>query len=1427
MKLYLLFVFFHFVTSEGPHLFPLGVRRPDTDPVGELPSARESPVPLHIYEDDDALITCVVRSIGQNTVVWKRKEGDRWKVLTAGQERVTIDQRFQVLHDQGGDVWVLAVKEVNRNDSGLYSCEVNSVPEVRSYHQLNVLSRDLVPPTQDSATDRAGNHNYTECCIALNVSQSCLGFCNIHSILEGTTGQDPEHCETDFQSIVRCMADGRNHVPCCMEEKVPDICQDVCRGEYTVITDNIKTHFSCAAYTEQTLACIVEGIELLPSQPLDVQVIPLTDSSFGVEWKSPYNIPHNLTEYTVNVTMLKSFDSTSVTDIASEEQNNSQAIVTPHSVQVNVKVTDNQSNYVVIKELVPFTMYEVTLVAKNKHGSSLPSNPVRSLTLIPGNMRSVFPKKVPVLPDIPHCCAENGIQEKGCVDKLCGLVENKGAQLEVANLMICAPWATTAFKCLANGMDHTPCCRARGLPRICQDLCSGNLTQFDFSYFRCIKYMPSYISCLMEGYGVLPGSPNGVRISNVDLDFAIVHWEPPKSLGDTVVNYNVYYRPLHDNQEYSVITDVNSPLILEHLQSNTMYEVYVAAANVHGIGDPSQRVMFSTLSKKYEAELEMNENDYNVTACCVNAGLSTSCMPLCSYDASMSQLKMLAGVCGAEFFKLIRCGAGGRNHTPCCTRRGVSPPCLPVCSGTLIQSLITTTHTCIPYIGNIVQCFEEGTGKLPGPISELHALEITDSDITLTWKPPTEGANVTDYLINYKKVDNTSIHETVLKLDNLLNTTSTTEKITGLETGKLYKIFVVARNEHGTSLPSSILHVNISKTVVGDKGLAAVTTPPHSLAVSSHSATYVTISWQPPEFSQPAEQLIYRVFYKASSDTNFHSSDTTVTSHTLENLHPNTQYIFYITAILPKKGQSLPSETLIAWTDPAYPAFVEPPTVHPINLVVEGSSMTILCIAMGTPMPTISLYISGRLVRQEITRHMVTVVHNVTRDMNHISCYADNGYGTPMEARRRIIISYQPHLTANGIKMATHGDTVTLECLVEAHPDPKMVFWKDFANRIPVIQDPKHEIVIIKNNEEEDKWTMHLVIKNIDDSDGGEYYCHAENGFGNATQAVSVRLRNVPAVNNVTQCCMEQNVTSACMDACSFYLDIDAVIDRPECIGEFDKLMKCASDGSDHRACCAQNNVERSCLDWCRGEPLVAEDNKLCLLQYTKRIMSCFREGRDRLPGPPQNVRVERIDDHSVLVRWDPPLKNPHTVEMYRVFWRPANSKSPAYKNDSKTTSLKISSLKSGVIYECVVKAGNIRGTSTLTEPLRFSTDEKYITSAASVGEEHSQFGMAAGLVFMIVFLVGVVAGAVWFVRTRSLLGHKSTGGVAFENPSYLREVNMDHIQSGDANTSSGMNHSGWKHEQLHVPSSTEVAPSIYEELKLGQDGVGFKRLKP
>lgn len=65
--------------------------------------------------------------------------------------------------------------------------------------------------------------------------------------------------------------------------------------------------------------------------------------------------------------------------------------------------------------------------------------------------------------------------------------------------------------------------------------------------------------------------------------------------------------------------------------------------------------------------------------------------------------------------------------------------------------------------------------------------------------------------------------------------------------------------------------------------------------------------------------------------------ETSITSHTLEGLKPNTKYIIYTIAVS-KQGASLPSETLLAWTDPAYPAFVEVSSAaHAQNLIRRGS----------------------------------------------------------------------------------------------------------------------------------------------------------------------------------------------------------------------------------------------------------------------------------------------------------------------------------------------------------------------------------------------------------------------------------------------------------------------------------------------------------
>ncbi|XP_046969114.1 Ig-like and fibronectin type-III domain-containing protein 2 isoform X1 [Vanessa cardui] len=1399
-----------------------------------------------VKSGEDALLTCVVLGARGKPVLWKRARD--LQVLTAGGVRVTRDERVTVLHDdseeplqgpgimKGGDVWALVIKSVKPSDAGLYMCELNTEPPVRSFHKLTVISRGLTPPENQNVTDSysanvptmALAHNYTDCCVSANVTKSCLGYCSIQSILDGP-GQDPEACQADFPAIVKCMADGRNHVPCCIQEHIPDICQDVCRGEYSPVTDNIKTHYSCAASMEKTLACIVEGIELLPSPPEDVEVEPLNEKQLNVSWSPPTENAESVTEYIVNVTTLRSFDAHLIDPSESSLKNVSNKMIQSFTY----KVPSNKT-FLVLNDLLPFTMYEVTVTSYNIHGSSLPSYGIRSLTLTPGKMRTTEVASAPKLPDVRSCCINAGVNHYGCVDKLCDPTKTFEIGLQVTDLMICAPWAGTTFGCLANGLDHTPCCRSRGLPESCLPLCSGNITTLDFNHFKCLRFMNSYTNCLLQGYGVLPGPPSRLHLTNIDTDYAVVHWAPPAALADTVQYYNLQYKSLSSEEDYRILGKVQSPFILEDLESNADYEIFVEAVNEHGVGEASPRLIFRTQSQVIEEE-EENANAYNITACCERVQLSTVCMPLCSYDAKMSDLRTLAPLCEQEFNKLVRCGAGGRNHETCCARRGVPAACRGACAGAYSGLF----YTCIAYVGNIVQCFEEGTGFLPGPPREVHAV-VSHDKLFLDWTAPTDGANTTSYTVHWQKVGNNTqpYYYNSVQLDNQMNVTQTMARIEGLEVNSTYHLFVVAVNEHGTSLPSSMLLINITDGDKDNKEVSGIPSPPHSLSVSSHSATWLALSWQPPQFSLPDEKISYTLYYKMpgqNNQGNVTKIATTVTGHTLEKLTPNTQYVAWVKAHS-DAGDSLPSETLLAWTDPAYPAFVEPPTINPVNLVVEGTSMTILCIAMGTPTPTISLYISGRLVRQEVTRHMVTVVHNVTRDMDLISCYADNGYGTPMQASRKINISHIPTIQASGITMAAAGDSVILECRVEALPKPTIAFWRDPNGRTPVIDGPNYSIQLISDPEEQTKYTMRLIIKKITEADEGDYFCHAENAFGKTLRPVSVRLRTSNPHHNVTECCTQMNVSSACIDACSFHLDMDNIMDRPECMNDFDKLMKCAADGSDHRSCCASWGVPRNCLELCRGGPV----SRTCALQHARRALACFRDSGAKMPGPPRNLKAHAAPTpNAVLLSWEPPRKNPDTVYLYRVFWRAYGAKVPE-KLDTSETSVVLTGLQDDVRYECVVKAANDVGTSSLSQPIMFTTAGQE-TAAAAAPVSTSGTASAVGVAVACILVAAILLAAGLYYRHRKNLRLKAQGGVAFENPSYLREPNPDNavngtMPNGTANGENGIangisNSAAWRQETQN-PGSTlaaarEVDPSLYEELKLGHDGAGFKRLKP
>lgn len=98
----------------------------------------------------------------------------------------------------------------------------------------------------------------------------------------------------------------------------------------------------------------------------------------------------------------------------------------------------------------------------------------------------------------------------------------------------------------------------------------------------------------MLGYGVLAGPPTRVKARLIASQFAIVEWNTPKLLPETVTSYNVHLRKMDTDETFTVMEKDHAPIIIEDLDANSFYEVYVVAVNAHGNGAPSSRLVFKT-----------------------------------------------------------------------------------------------------------------------------------------------------------------------------------------------------------------------------------------------------------------------------------------------------------------------------------------------------------------------------------------------------------------------------------------------------------------------------------------------------------------------------------------------------------------------------------------------------------------------------------------------------------------------------------------------------------------------------------------------------------------------------------------------------------------------------------------------------------------
>lgn len=192
-----------------------------------------------------------------------------------------------------------------------------------------------------------------------------------------------------------------------------------------------------------------------------------------------------------------------------------------------------------------------------------------------------------------------------------------------------------------------------------------------------------------------------------------------------------------------------------------------------------------------------------------------------------------------------------------------------------------------------------------------------------------------------------------------------------------------------------------------------------------------------------------------------------------------------------------------------------------------------------------------------------------------------------------------------------------------------------------------------------------------------------------------------------------------------------------------------------------------------------------CVLQYTETIIDCFQSNRDLLPSPPTSLAVKMVSNSEVLIKWDLPKKNAHKVEGYRIYWHevdPNVEHSTSYtaingngmhRVDTREMSIRIRDLRPNVVYELMIKAGNQNGSSILTEPITFQLGKNISEELSGSSSTGAVLGIFAGIV-----VIALVASAILLYKRRILMKPNNTnGGVSFENPSYLREVNMENVQ--------------------------------------------------
>ncbi|KAM8963316.1 myelin-associated glycoprotein isoform 3-T3 [Lycaon pictus] len=183
-----------------------------------------------------------------------------------------------------------------------------------------------------------------------------------------------------------------------------------------------------------------------------------------------------------------------------------------------------------------------------------------------------------------------------------------------------------------------------------------------------------------------------------------------------------------------------------------------------------------------------------------------------------------------------------------------------------------------------------------------------------------------------------------------------------------------------------------------------------------------------------------------------------------------------------------------------------PPVIVEMNAsveAIEGSHVSLLCGADSNPLPLLTWMRDGTVLREAVAESLFLDLEEVTPAEDGVyACLAENAYG---QDNRTVGLSvmYAPRKpTVNGTMVAVEGETVSILCSTQSNPDPILTIFKEKQILATVIYESE----------------LQLELPAVTPEDDGEYWCVAENQYGQRATTFNLSVEFAPVILLESHC---------------------------------------------------------------------------------------------------------------------------------------------------------------------------------------------------------------------------------------------------------------------------------------------------------------------